>query len=120
MKKQKITISDNGVVSVGKNVLMSQSELVNLFDVFTSKISSNIKVILKSGVVTASCQHGATQIGNATLPDYYDLEMITALAFRVNSPKAKIFRDWVMKKALQKSTSQAPIIIQCGNSLFLS
>lgn len=120
MKRDKITISDNGCVSVGQNVLMSQSEIVNLFGVFTSKISSNIKIILKSGVVTASYEHGATQAGNYIIPDYYDLEMITALAFRINSPKARIFRSWIMKKTLQKSAHQAQIIIQCGDSLFLS
>ena len=120
MKRDKITISNNGAVYVGENVLMTQSELANLFDVFTSKISSNIKAILKSGVITVSYEHGATQLGNTILPDCYDLEMITALAFRISSPKAKIFRDWITKKALQKNANHIPIIIQCGDSLFLS
>jgi hypothetical protein len=33
-------------------------------------------------------------------PDYYGLEMIIAVAFRVQSKNAKLFRNWLVRKAV--------------------
>ena len=121
MKREIITIGYNGHVSVGGNVWMSLSEIARLFEVFTPKINSNIRSILKSNIVMADFKHGAIQSGNTLFPDYYNLKMITALAFRIDSPKASIFRNWIIEKAQQKDCSEkTPIIIQCGDSMFLS
>ena len=121
MKKDKVTIGYNSSVSVGGNVWMSQSEIARLFEVYIPKINSNIRSILKSNIVMADFKHGAIQSGNTLLPDYYNLKMITALAFRIDSPKASIFRNWIIEKAQQKDYSEKPpIIIQCGDSMFLS
>ena len=121
MKKDKITIGYNGSVSVGGNVWMSQSEIARLFEVYIPKINSNIRSILKSNVVMADFEHGAIQSGNTLFPDYYNLKMVTALAFRIDSYKAHIFRDWIIEKAQQEDNSlKTPIIIQCGDSMFLS
>jgi len=101
MKKDKVTIGYNGSVSVGGgNVWMQQYEIARLFEVYTPKINSNIRSILKSNVVMADFKHGATQAGNTLFPDYYNLKMVTALAFRIDSPKASIFRDWIIEKVL--------------------
>ncbi|MBD8347879.1 virulence RhuM family protein [Dysgonomonas sp. HGC4] len=37
-------------------------------------------------------------------PDYYGLDMIIAVAFRIQSKKAEIFRDWLIQRATQNST----------------
>ena len=117
----KITISDNGMVHMSITVQMRDFEIAQLFGVFQQNIKSNIRAILKSGVVTASYEHGATQQGNTILPDYYDLEMITALAFRVRSPKANMFRRWIMKRlSNNRLDKQQHVFIQLSNNSTLN
>lgn len=115
MKTGEIIISDNGSVTirpVNGQVWLSKCQLANLFDVYVSAIDANIRSILKSGVVQVKVSHGATVMGNTVFPDWYDLEMVTALAFRLHSEKAKFFREWVLKKAVAKTAnSQTQIIL---------
>jgi hypothetical protein len=37
------------------------------------------------------------------LPEVYDLGMIIALSFRINSPHAKEFRKWIIEKTVRKT-----------------
>lgn len=98
MRKNRITISDNGTVTVPSAVQMRDFEIAQLFGVFTPTIKANIKAILKSEVVTVDLTGDVALVGNRLLPDYYGLDMITALAFRVQSPQAELFRQWVIRK----------------------
>lgn len=115
MKTGKIIISDNGNVAVhlvNSQVWLSKCQLANLFGVYVSTIDVNIRSILKSGVIPVNIRNGGTVSGNTVFPDLYDLEMVTALAFRVSSEKAKFFREWVLKKAITKiANSQPPVFL---------
>lgn len=117
MKKTKITISDNGVITVpsvsdvssGQTqqtapVLMRDFEIAELFGVYCQTIKANIRAILKSGVVAPDYTHGGTVIGNTIRPDYFGLDIITALAFRIHSKQTEIFRKWIMSKVSAKET----------------
>lgn len=107
MKRNRITITD-GIVNVPANVRMTYFEIAELFGVFTKTVRANIKAILKSGVVKPDFSTGATVIGSAIYTDYYGLEMVTALAFRVNSLEAQLFRNY----ATQKLYHSKPLFIQ--------
>lgn len=114
MNTGEVIISDNGhitVHSVNGQVWLSKHQLAHLFDVYVSTIDAQIRSILKSGVVQVNVRHGATVVGHTILPDLYDFEMITALAFRINSEKAKSFREWVLKKAVTKTAQFQPQIL---------
>ncbi|GAB6012643.1 protein-tyrosine kinase [Viscerimonas tarda] len=93
MKRGKITINGNEVSITAENgmVWMSEYEIARLFEVFVAKVSSNIRSILKSDVLRADevcyCHHYA----NGGSVDLYNLEMITALAFRIHSRNADSF-----------------------------
>jgi hypothetical protein len=39
--------------------------------------------------------------GMTIYPDYYGLEMIVTVAFRVQFPNAKRFREWLVRKAVE-------------------
>ena len=113
MKRGEIIISKKEVtiVPVNGTVWLSDWQITQLFEVFQAKVISNIRSILKSGVLNENevccCYHYAN--GNSV--DLYNLEMITALAFRIHSPKADLFRNWLMKQAVKQSS----VFIWCGN-----
>lgn len=108
-ESQIITIDEYGVLTIPSNptetVWMNDCELVELFGVTFPTLRTHINSILKSGVVCADFRYGATQYGNQLLPDCYGLEMIMALAFRIQSPQAELFRRWILEKVTKTERS---------------
>ena len=101
-----ITISENGSISVPVNVQMRDFEIAELFGIMIPTVKSNLRAILKTGVVTADTTNGATLVGNNLLPDYFGLDMMTALAFRIHSWQAAIFRQWILSRAVEKEKEE--------------
>ncbi len=85
--------------TVAGNVWLTQHQIAELFEVFVSAVGNNIRSILKSGILREEevCHHQKTE--NGGIMTLYNLEVITALAFRVNSCKAQQFRRWVVGQA---------------------
>ena len=94
MERAIITISENGRVNIPSgNVWMSEMELVELFGVIAPTLRSVIKAIYKSEMLcpvsTQRCDL-ATPVIWAT---FYNLEMVIALAFRLNTYEASRIRE---------------------------
>lgn len=115
MKTAIITI-ENGMVSVPQSgdVRMTAFEIAALFEVYVRTINAGIKAVLKLGIVKADISRPVTVAGNILMPDVYGLDMITALAFRVHSPKAETFRNWVIRR-ITANPLPAKLIIQLSN-----
>lgn len=109
-----ITISENGSISIPANVQMRDFEIAELFGIMIPTVKSNLRAILKTGVVTADTTNGATLVGNNLLPDYFGLDMIIALAFRIHSWQAEIFRQWILSKALKREKEEPHIFLSIG------
>ena len=98
MERAIITISESGCVNIpDSNVWMSFSELVMLFDVVAPTLKTAIRAIHKSGVIAEHTQHCKVMPYTywATL---YNMDMIVALAFRINSYGAEKIRNEVLKR----------------------
>ena len=98
-----ITISDSGMVHIPTTVSMRDFEIAQLFGVFQQSIKANIRAILKSGVSNGDTSKGGIVVGNSIIPEYFGLDMVIALAFRVQSPKTEIFRQWIIKRLANNS-----------------
>jgi len=122
MNRKIITI-ENGIVSVpvsGK-IRMTAFEIASLFEVYTQTVNSNIKAIMKSDIVKVNISCPVTVVGNTLVPDFYGLEMIIALAFRIKSHKAEVFREWLMRKAITNTAGQQILrSIQWNNKALLN
>lgn len=115
MERGTISINRNSVTITG-NVWMADFEIAELFGVTYSAISINIKAIYKSRALQENDTYQYIHLDNGNCADAYNLEMITALAFRLNSLPARVFREWLLRKA---ATSTPPIILQLGSDSFL-
>jgi hypothetical protein len=93
MKRGEISISERGISITTENgtVWMSEWEIAKLFDVFMAKVTSNIKAIFKSGVLREREVCYCYYYANDGCVDLYNLEMITALAFRIDHITAGFF-----------------------------
>lgn len=101
MTTQPITIK-NRLVTIRpttNGVWLTQSQIADLFGVFTAAVSTNIRAILKSGVLHEDRVVHRTCCRNGNIVERYNLEMITALAFRLKSENAEAFRRWIIERA---------------------
>ena len=120
MERAIITISENGRVNIPSgNVWMSGMELVELFGVVAPTLRAAIKAIYKSGtlcpVSTQRCDL-ATPKGWAT---YYNLEVVIALAFRLNTYEASRIRQKVLESICQRKESGIDFLILLGDNSYL-
>lgn len=101
MTIQPITI-ENGRVTIRpttNGVWLAQSQIADLFGVFTAAVNANIRAIFKSGVLHEEHVCRRTRCRDGNIVERYSLEMIVALAFRLKSEKAEAFRHWIVERA---------------------
>ena len=111
MNSSIITIK-NGKVFIPEKVSMRAFEIADLFGVYVQTVNANIKAIIKSGVVSPDTSGLVTSSGNIVVPFDFGLDMIVALAFRVQSHNAKVFREWLVRKATTSTTERAIVMIE--------
>lgn len=98
MERAIITISEQGVVYIpSTNIMMSFYELVRLFDVAAPTLKAAIRAIYNSGVIAEHSQH-CEVIPHAYWATFYKMNMIVALAFRINSYNAEQIRTEILKR----------------------
>jgi hypothetical protein len=112
MKRGIITIV-NGVVSVpaSGDVWMTKHQIADLFGCFVAKVVSNMAMVLKSGVLDVNrvCRFHRYKNGGGI--ELYNFEMIAALAFRIDTRNADIFRQWLIERAVSAPKFQPPITV---------
>lgn len=94
---------------------MSEMELVELFMVIAPTLRTAIKAIYKSGtlcpVSTQRCDLATPKIW-AT---YYNLEVVIALAFRLNTYEASRIRQKVLDAICQRKENRISILLSLGS-----
>ena len=101
MTTQPITIENGRVTirSITNGVWLTQSQIADLFGVFIAAVSTNIRAICKSGVLHEDRVVCCTRCRDGNIVERYGLEMIGALAFRLKSENAEVFRRWIVERA---------------------
>ena len=86
------------VMLINNDIWLTQNLIAELFDVGRSTITEHINNILKSGELNENNTVGKTDVDNSKKPvKIYNLDMIIAVGYRVNSKKATNFRIWATK-----------------------
>ena len=103
MERAIVTISESGRVNIPSgNVWMSEMELVQLFGVLAPTLRAAIKAIYKSEMLCPA----ATQRYDVATPTswatFYNLEVVIALAFRLNTYEASRIRQKVLESLTQR------------------
>ena len=98
MERAIITITESVYVHIpDSNVWMSFAELVMLFDVAAPILKAAIRAIHKSGVIADHTQH-CEVIPYTYWATLHNMDMIAALAFRINSHGAEKIRSELLKR----------------------
>ena len=112
MERAIITISENGNVNIpSANVWMSEIELVELFGVIAPTLRAVIIAIYKNGTLCPV----STQRCDLAMPKcwatYYNLEVVIALAFRLNTYEASMIRQKVLEGLCMRNKSEINLFI---------
>ena len=110
MKNTKIKINDNGAVHIPRNVRMNIEEIADLFGIFYQSAKKNIRSVESLGICTGDQSMSGTVEGAKIVSDYYGLDMIIAIAFRMQSVKANIFRQWIIDKSTKPEVTTMPLL----------
>jgi len=117
--------------SVSTNVLfkdetfwMTQKDMAKLFDVNVPAISKHLKNIFESGELVISAviskMETTAEDGKIYQTNFYNLDAIIAVGYRINSKKATQFRIWatgVLREYIIKGFALDDVMLKNGRSL---
>ena len=92
---------ENGRVEIHapeNRVWLTRHQIADLFGVFVPAVGSNIRSILKSGILREERVYRRERNRDGGIVELYSLEMIAALAFRLKSGNAEAFRRWLVRR----------------------
>ena len=112
MERAIITISENSKVNIPSgNVWMSEMELVELFGVIAPTLRAAIKAIYKSGTLCPATTQRCDLATPKSWSTFYNLEMVFALAFRLNTYEASWIRQKVLEGLCKQKENNIGILI---------
>ena len=116
MERAIITISENGNVNIpSSNIWMSEMELVELFGVITPTLRTAIRAIYKSGTLCPVSTQRCDLATPASWATFYNLEVVIALAFRLNTYEANLIRQKVLEGICLRKESGISILLSLGS-----
>lgn len=102
MKRGIITNNGQGIYISDGEVWMTTWELADLFYTTAGTIHAVIKRILKAHVLKSHevCKYIKLENGNNA--DGYNLDMVIALSYQIDTEHSAAFRKWVINKVARK------------------
>ncbi len=116
MERAIITISESGQVNIPSNsVWMSEMELVELFGVTALTLRTAIRAIYNSGMLNSATTQRCDVATPASWAAFYNLEVVIALAFRLNTYEASRIRQKVLDSLCQRKEDRINLLISLGH-----
>lgn len=99
------------------SVWMTLPEIVELFGTTAGTVHTGIKAIFKENTLHDYDVCKCIRLDNGNNADVYNMEVVIALAFRLNTYPASVFRKWLVKTAAAPRRTTPPIVIQYKDGL---
>lgn len=93
---------------------MSEMELVELFGVIAPTLRSAIRAIYKSGTLCPVSTQRCDLATPASWATFYNLEMVIAFAFRLNTYEASRIRQKVLESLCKRKENGINLLISLG------
>ena len=117
MERAIITICERDRVNIpSDNVWMSEMELVELFGVISPPLRAAIKAIYKSGTLCPVSTQRCYLATPASWATFYNLEMVIALAFRLNTYEASRIIEKVLESLCQRKENGLYLLLTLDNT----
>ena len=94
---------------------MSEMELVELFGVIAPTLRATVKAMYKSGMFYPTTTQRCDVATPKSWATYYNLEVVVALAFRLNTYEASRIRQKVFESLCQRQEKWISMYIPTGH-----
>lgn len=111
MKRGIIYNNGYSIIIPNDEIWMTAWEIADLFYVTPKSINHAVKRVLKEEVLIESQVCRYTCLENGNYADVYNMEMVIALSFRLNTGHSILFRRWLTQKTSTPNRSKIPILI---------
>ncbi len=120
MKREIITIDEYSRLNIPTDtvsVWMTEAEIVELFGTTAGAVHTGIKTIFKENVLHDYDVCKCIRLDNGNNADVYNMKVIIALVFRLNTYPASVFRKWLVNTATAPRCTTPPIVIRYKDGL---
>ena len=105
MKRGIITYNGQGIHISDGEVWMTTWEIADLFYTTVGVINTRIRAILKANVLKGYEVGQCIKLENGNSVDVYNLNMIIALSYQIDTGHSTAFRKWLINKVASKQKS---------------
>ena len=111
MNRGIITISESGLVTMPTApIWMSIQEIADMFNVFSCYVRKAVKAIFKEGVLRECDVRHHVKEDKLISYDVYNLELIIAVAFRIDCIESRAFREFIIQAIIKKQTNRPKLV----------
>lgn len=108
MNRGVITISESGTVSMPTDtVWMTMQEIADMYNVFGCYVR---KAVFKDGILKEQGVRRHVRKNDRISYDVYSLELVIAVAFRIDSIESRAFREYIMQSVIGRQTSRTKLV----------
>ena len=108
MNRGVITISESGTVSMPTDtVWMTMQEIADMYNVFGCYVR---KAVFKDGILKEQGVRRHVRKNDRISYDVYSLELVIAVAFRIDSIESRAFREFTMQSVIGRKTSHTKLV----------
>lgn len=120
MKRNIIEITEHGTVTIPNEIVwMSEEELVSLFGVIAPTVRAAIKAVYKNRILKEYEVQRYIHLSDKISMAVYSLEMVVALAFRINSYGVERVRNAILERMYLRK-EKTSIFFSLGNRMEIS
>ena len=111
MNRGVIAISESGTVSMPTDtVWMTMLEIADMYNVFGYYVRKAVKAVFKDGILKEQGVRRHVRKNDRISYDVYSLELVIAVAFRIDSIESRAFREFIMQSVIGKQTSRTKLV----------
>ena len=111
MNRGVITISESGTVSMPTDtVWMTMQEIADMYNVFGCYVRKAVKAVFKDGILKEQGVRRHVRKNDRISYDVYSLELVIAVAFRIDSIESRAFREFIMQSVIGRQTSRTKLV----------
>lgn len=111
MNRGVITISESGTVSMPTDtVWMTMQEIADMYNVFGCYVRKAVKAVFKDDILKEQGVRRHVRKNDRISYDVYSLELVIAVAFRIDSIESRAFREFIMQSVIGRKTSRTKLV----------
>ena len=118
MKRGIITNNGQGIHISDGEVWMTAWEIADLFYTTTGVINSRIKAILKANILKEYEVCQCIRLENGNYADMYNLNMIIALSYQIDTGHSTAFWKWLTNKVQSSQENKVSFLVHLGGKFY--